>query len=70
MENGSFLVMQQNKTNIMEKLRTMLIDTIVKYSSDELEFNDMVEISKESEEQLLERVVSILGWYKNGYDEV
>jgi hypothetical protein len=62
--------MLQNKTNIVEKLRTMLIDTIVKHSSDELEFNDMVEISKESEEQLLERVVGILEWYKNGYDEV
>ena len=46
-------------------MREKLIDSIVEYSSDELDVKDFIEIAKESDEQLLDRLINILEWYKN-----
>ena len=46
-------------------MREKLIDSIVEYSSDELDIKDFIEIAKESDEQLLDRLINILEWYKD-----
>jgi hypothetical protein len=62
--------MQQNKTNIMEETtREKLIVAIYDSSSDELTEDDWFKIAQESESQLLDRVINILYWYKNAYNE-
>jgi hypothetical protein len=53
--------------------RSKLIDAIVKYSGEELnEFsqNDFIDLAKESNEQLLDRLISILEWYENEVKEL
>lgn len=49
------------KNNIRKKLVT----AIVEYSSDELDEQDYIRMAKESEEKLLDNLISILGWYHN-----
>jgi len=53
--------------------RTKLIDAIVKYSGGELsEFtnDDFIELAKESNDQLFDRLIGILEWYENEVQEL
>lgn len=53
--------------------RTKLIDAIVKYSGEEFnEFsqNDFINLAKESNDQLLDRLIGILQWYENEVQEL
>lgn len=53
--------------------RTKLIDAIVKYSGGELsEFtnDDFISLAKESNDQLLDRLIGILQWYENEVQEL
>lgn len=51
-------------------MREKLIDAILNYASDEFENKyDVIQLAKESEEQLLDRLINILEWYKNAYNE-
>jgi predicted Zn-ribbon and HTH transcriptional regulator len=49
----------------METLREKLIGSIVLLSEDELEMNDFYEMAKESEEELIERILHIAIRYKD-----
>jgi hypothetical protein len=52
-------------------MREKLIQAIVDFSGDEIsEFTkqDFIELAKESDEALLDRVISILWWYHNEYN--
>ena len=44
-------------------IRVKIIDAIVEFSSDELDFYTAIKIAKETEEQLLDRLINILDWY-------
>lgn len=46
-------------------MREQLINIIEQYGGDELELNDWIEISKENETQLIDRVNNILEYYYN-----
>ena len=52
-----------------ETTREKLIVAIYDSSSDELTEDDWFKIAQESESQLLDRVINILYWYKNAYNE-
>lgn len=48
--------------------RAKLIDAIVKYSGEEIsEFSrtDFIDLAKESNDELLDRLINILRWYDN-----
>lgn len=52
----------------MSTLRIELVNTIYEYSSEELDKLDLLDIAKSSDEQLLLRLINILEWYANAYD--
>lgn len=49
--------------------RERLIDAIVQYSGDELDETDYITIAAESEDELIERVINILSYYYNEYNQ-
>jgi hypothetical protein len=52
-------------------MRDLLIDAIFNLSSDEYEtMADVIELAKMSENQLVERLISIACFYKNQLDDV
>jgi hypothetical protein len=44
-------------------MRVKIIDTIIEFSDDELDFNTAIEIAKETDEKLVDRLINILFWY-------
>jgi hypothetical protein len=53
--------------------RAKLIDAIVKFSGEEIaEFSkgDFIDLAKESNDQLLDRLIGILHWYDNEVEEL
>jgi hypothetical protein len=44
-------------------MREKLIDLIMSYTTDGFEVSDIIEMAKESEEQLLDRVADLLDYY-------
>lgn len=44
-------------------MREKLINLIMLYAGDEIEMADVIKMAKESEEELLDRVASILDYY-------
>lgn len=53
-----------------EKSRKKLIEAIHKYASDELDEKDWFKIAKESDLQLIDRVINILSWYHVEYNKL
>jgi len=52
-------------------MRELLIDSILDLSGDEYEtVNDVIELAKENEQQLLERVIDIANYYRDKYTEM
>lgn len=51
-------------------MREKLVNAIIENSSDELDIKDVIEIAKESEEQLFERLIYILNFYSNEYNKI
>lgn len=52
-------------------MRELLIDTIIHLSGDEYEnVNDLIELAKESEIQLVERLIGIACFYRDQYNDV
>ncbi len=52
-------------------MREGLIDAILNLSGDEYEtVNDVIELAKESEEQLIERLIGIACFYRDQFNEV
>lgn len=52
-------------------MRALLIDAIFNLSGDEFEsVNDVIELAKESEQQLVERLVGIACFYRDQFNEV
>ena len=49
------------------KMREKLINLILSYTQDGFEASDIIEMAKESEEQLLDRLGDILEYYVNEY---
>jgi len=51
-------------------MRELLIDAILNLSGDEYEtVNDVIELAKENEQQLVERLVSIACFYRDQLNE-
>ena len=53
--------------------RKKLIDAIVKFSGEEIaEFSkaDFIDLAKESNDELLDRLINILVWYENEVQEL
>jgi hypothetical protein len=52
-------------------MRELLIETIFSLSKDEFEtVNDALELAKESEQQLVERLVTIACFYRDQFNDV
>lgn len=52
-------------------MRELLIDAIFNLSGDEYEsVNDVIELAKESEQQLVERLVGIACFYRDQFNDV
>jgi hypothetical protein len=52
-------------------MRELLIDAIFNLSEDEFEtVNDVLNLAKESENQLVERLIGIACFYRDQYDDV
>jgi len=51
-------------------MREQLVNAIFDYSSDELDLKDAINIAKESEEQLVNRLINILNWYNERFNEL
>lgn len=52
-------------------MRKLLIDAIFNLSGDEFEtVDDVIELAKESEDQLVERLIGIACFYRDQYDDV
>jgi hypothetical protein len=52
-------------------MRTLLIETILNLSGDEYEtVQDVIELAKESEDQLVERLIGIACFYRDQYNDV
>ena len=51
-------------------MRTKLIEIIENYASDELTTKDWIDIAKESDEELLDRVANILDYYCHEYQSM
>lgn len=47
------------------KMKTKLIDSIIDLSGDEFSKQDLIELAKESEDQLVDRLISIAEYYRN-----
>ena len=52
----------------MSNLRIELVNAIYTHSSEELDKSDLLDIAKSSDEQLLSRLINILEWYVNAYE--
>jgi hypothetical protein len=52
----------------LNKMREKLINLIMSYAGDELIMADVIDIAKESEEELLDRVANILDYYVHEYN--
>jgi len=53
--------------------RAKLIDAIVKYSGEEITYfskADFIDLAKESNDELLDRLINILKWYDNEVQEL
>ncbi len=46
-------------------MRNKLVYAIVEYAGDELDYSDLKNIATESEEELVDRLIHILEYYKN-----
>ena len=52
-------------------MRTLLIDAIMHLSADEYEtIADVLELAKESDNQLVDRVIAIACFYKDQYEDL
>jgi len=52
-------------------MRELLIDAILDLSGDEYESrHDIIELAKESEAQLVDRIISIACFYRDQYNDV
>jgi len=52
-------------------MRAFLIDTIFDLSGDEFEtVNDVIELAKESEAQLIERLIGVACFYRDQFNDV
>jgi hypothetical protein len=52
-------------------MRELLIDAIFNLSRDEFEtVHDVLELAKESEDQLIQRLIGIACFYRDQYDDV
>lgn len=56
------------KYNNMDNIRVKLVNAIYDYASEELDMSDMLDIAKSSNEQLIDRLINILEWYTNAYN--
>lgn len=57
---------QLEKNTSKKSCRTMLIDLVLQYSSDEFESKtDYIDLSKKSKKELIKTIYSILKYYKN-----
>jgi hypothetical protein len=54
----------------MENLRELLIDTIIEYSGEEFEDKaSLIDLAKESDNSLITRVITLLDWYHEQYNQ-
>ena len=52
-------------------MRELLIDAIFNLSSDEFEsVDDVIELAKQSKDELIERLIGIACFYRDQYDDV
>ncbi len=52
-------------------MRALLIDTLMNLSGDEYEtVNDVLELAKESEEQLIERLIGVACFYRDQFNDL
>ena len=52
-------------------MRALLIDAIMNLSGDEFDsVNDIIELAKESENELVERLIGIACFYRDQYNDV
>jgi hypothetical protein len=54
----------------MENLRELLIDKIIEYSGEEFEDKaSLIDLAKESDNSLITRVITLLDWYHEQYNQ-
>lgn len=52
-------------------MRALLIDALMNLSGDEYEtVNDVLELAKESEEQLIERLIGVACFYRDQFNDL
>jgi predicted lactoylglutathione lyase len=52
-------------------MRALLIDALINLSGDEYEtVNDVIELAKESEQQLIERLIRVACFYRDQFNDV
>jgi len=49
-------------------MREKLVHAIIEYAGDELDYSDIKSLAIESEEELVDRLINILEYYKDGRD--
>lgn len=52
----------------MDNVRVKLVNAVWDHSSEELETLDLLKIAKSSNEELIDRLINILEWYANAYN--
>ena len=52
----------------MDNIRVKLVNAIWDHSSEELETLDLLKIAKSSNEELVDRLINILEWYANEFN--
>lgn len=50
-------------------MREKLVNAILEHSEDELGEHTLADIARESEEQLVDRLINILGYYAREYNQ-
>lgn len=52
----------------MDNIRVKLVNAVWDHSLEELDKLDLLDIARSSDQQLVERLINILEWYANAYN--
>jgi hypothetical protein len=57
------------RLNVQEEtIREKLVNAIISHSQDEYEYSsDLINLAKNSDEELIDKLIYLLDWYQNSY---
>jgi len=57
------------RLNVQEEtIREKLVNAIISHSQDEYEYtSDLIDLAKNSDEELIDKLIYLLDWYQNNY---